>query len=67
MPATEFPRRFVASDAVLDDFARIEPYFDDLRDRDIDEVAALECWLLDASELAACLSEQRTERYVRMT
>ena len=67
MQTTSHPRRFVKAGEKLDDFARIEPYFRDLLDRDIDTVEALEKWLLDGSEVAACLGEERTDRYVKMT
>jgi oligoendopeptidase F len=60
-------RRFVKPGDVLDDMVRIEPYFRDLLARDISQPADLERWLIDASELAACLAEQRTDRYVQMT
>lgn len=67
MSATVTRRRFVASEDVLDELEKIEPYFHDLLARDIATVEKLERWLLDASELAACLAEQRTDRYVQMT
>ena len=60
-------RRFVRPDETLDDFARIEPYFQDLAARDVSAPDALERWLLAGSELAACLGEVRTDRYVKMT
>lgn len=63
----EFPRRFVAEGEALDDWSRIEPYFDRLRDRPIDTPAALEKWLVDYGELMACIAEVGTDRYVRMT
>jgi oligoendopeptidase F len=62
-----FPRHFVRVEDSLDDFSRIEPYFRQLQDRALSDVASLEKWLRDASELAACLGEVRTDRYVRMT
>jgi oligoendopeptidase F len=52
---------------VLDDFSRIEPYFLNLLARDISTRDALEAWLRDSSELAAAVSEIRTDRYVKMT
>ncbi|HRX85595.1 MAG TPA: M3 family oligoendopeptidase [Phycisphaerae bacterium] len=67
MAETDYPRRFVKTGEVLDDLTRIEPYFRDLLARDITALADLEQWLLDGSELAACLAELRTDRYVQMT
>ena len=67
MASPEFPRRFVATDEVLDTWEHIEPYFDLLRDRVLEDVPAVERWLVDASELLACIDEVGTERYNRMT
>ncbi len=67
MPSSEFPRRFIAQDAVLEDWAVIEPYFDNLRDRNINDTDALERWLLDYSELMAAIDEVGTDRHVKMT
>ncbi len=67
MASQEYPRKFVKFDAVLDAYAKVEPYFKNLLGRDISTPQALEQWLLDSSELAACLAEERTERYVQMT
>lgn len=67
MSEIEFPRCFVAADASFDAWVKIEPYYDQLRDRDIDTLAALERWLIDYSELIACIAEEGTDRHVRMT
>lgn len=64
---TLYPRRFVKHDDVLDTFERIEPYFTRLLSENPSDPAALEAWLLAGSELSACVSEQRTHRYVSMT
>jgi oligoendopeptidase F len=62
-----YPRRFVPTAADMGDWAQIEPLFDALDTRPIEAVAQLEQWLLDSSELAACLSEEFNKRYVAMT
>jgi len=62
-----YARQFVEPGAVLNDWARIEPYYDLLRDRNIDEGDALERWLVDYGELAACIAEEGTDRHVKMT
>ena len=49
------------------DWAQIEPLFDQLDERPIDTAAQLERWLADMSELAACISEEGSNRYVAMT
>lgn len=51
----------------LSDWSQIEPYFDLLRDRDISTVEELERWLLDCSELMACIDEVGTDREVKYT
>ena len=63
----EFRRGFVAQGVMLDAWEKIEPYFDRLRDRAIDTVDDLEKWLVDYSELMACLDEVGTDRRVKMT
>jgi len=67
MPNKEFPRRFVKADADLNEWSVIEPYFDALRDRPLNDTAALEQWLLDYSELSAAIDEVGTDRHVKMT
>jgi oligoendopeptidase F len=62
-----YPRRFVPADANMGDWAAIEPLFDELDARAIDTPEQLERWLLDQSELAACISEEGSKRYVAMT
>lgn len=60
-------RRFVPSEADLGRWAHVEPLFRDLLERPVRSAEALEAWLVDASELAAALSEERSRRYVAMT
>ncbi|MCR5886710.1 M3 family oligoendopeptidase [Hymenobacter sp. J193] len=49
------------------DWAGLETYFVELRDRPIHSAAELERWLLDRSELESMLSEDMAWRYIRMT
>ena len=67
MASSEFPRQFVRPTDALDDWPQIEPYFQLLLAAGIDSAEKLNQWLLDWSELAACLDEEGTGRYVRMT
>lgn len=64
---SDYPRRFVPADADMGDWARIEPLFDALDRRPIDTREQMEAWLLEISELSACLSEEGSKRYVAMT
>lgn len=63
----KFRRRFVSEGEALDSFAAIEPYFQKLLRRPLETADDLVRWLEDGSELAACIEEVGTHRYVRMT
>ena len=65
--AVEFPRQYVAADAVFDKFATAEPYYRELLERPVRSLADLEKWLIDGSELEACFDEEGTLRYTAMT
>jgi len=51
----------------MGDWAQIEPLFDALDARPVEDLDALERWLLDQNELAACLDEESAKRYVAST
>lgn len=59
-------RQFIAEDLVVDAWEKIESYFQDLLDREIDSVQNLEKWMLDRSELDAVLEEEQAWRYIKM-
>ena len=61
------PRHYLPEAFTVTDWATIEPYFGELRDRQIGSSAELERWLLNRSELEAALSEDLAWRYIRMT
>ena len=58
--------KFVAEELVVDSWSKIETYFQDLLDRKIQSVEALERWMLDRSELEAVLEEEQAWRYIKM-
>jgi oligoendopeptidase F len=66
-PDSRYARRFVPAGADMGDWDQIEPIFDALEQRPLEQLDQLERWLLDASELAACLAEESSKRYVAMT
>jgi oligoendopeptidase F len=66
LPA-EFPRRYVASDAQFGDWPAAERYYRELLNRQLASPAEFESWLYDASELEACLDEERCIRHVEST
>lgn len=47
--------------------ASLEPLFDDLLGRRLDDIAALERWLGDESELISRIVAEQARRYIRMT
>ena len=58
---------FLPENFQLKDWGTIEPYVIQLRDRNISNVADLEQWLKDMSEMEAFISEDACWRQVRMT
>ncbi|UAY51948.1 M3 family oligoendopeptidase [Ferruginibacter albus] len=60
-------RHFVPKDFVVTDWQSIEPFFQNLNDRNIDTKEALEQWLKDMSELEAVVSEDACWRQIKMT
>lgn len=61
------PRKYLPESFVVSDWALLEPYFTELKDRSIDSLQSLEQWMLDMSELEAVLSEDACWRQIRMT
>jgi len=61
------PRQYLPESFGVTDWAALEPYFIELRDRSLGSAAELERWLLDRSELESVLSEDLAWRYIRMT
>ena len=67
--AAHRPRTFVSQNLDLGDWMQIQPLFDQLEARaaQAKDVAALERWLIDWSELSAALDEEASRRYIAMT
>lgn len=63
----KLPRHFLPTDFVVSDWAHLQPYFQALLDRPLDDLSALEQWLKDLSELEAVVSEDACWRQIRMT
>lgn len=59
-------RRYLPSDLKIDSWEVLEPYFENLKNREINNVTDLENWLLDRSELDAVLEEDMAWRYILM-
>lgn len=62
-----YSRGFVPTGADMGDWTQIEPLFDALDARSIEDLSQFERWILDGNELAACLSEEYNKRLVAMT
>ena len=60
-------RIFVSKDFTITDWGLLEPYFNNLKNRNITSVSDLERWLLDYNELSAVVSEDMAWRYINMT
>lgn len=63
----KLPRHFLPQDFSVIDWERLEPFFQNLLDRNIDSKEKLEHWLKDISELEAALSEDASWRQIKMT
>lgn len=61
------PRHFLPEDFKLTDWASAEPYFAELKSREINSGADLEKWMQNLSELEAVISEDSCWRQIKMT
>ncbi len=60
-------RHFLPENFTISDWQSLEPYFNNLLQRELNSVEALEAWLKDSSELEAIISEDACWRQIRMT
>ena len=60
-------RIYLSEDFKIDTWQTIQPYFEELKNREINSVQELEKWMTDRSELESVLSEDLGWRYIRMT
>src|SRR3954463_7540895 len=61
------PRNFLPEDFTITTWEKLEPFFIELEQRQINSVAELEQWLKDSSEMEAVISEDASWRQIRMT
>lgn len=61
------PRRFLPENLVIDSWDKLVGYFEELKNRTIDNTVDLENWLKDKSELEAVLEEDMGWRYIKMS
>ena len=67
VPLKEKHRHFLPTDFKLTDWEALLPYFEELKNRDINSKDKLEKWLSDVSELEAVVSEDACWRQIKMT
>ncbi|MDI9320844.1 MAG: M3 family oligoendopeptidase [Phycisphaerales bacterium] len=60
-------RSFLPQDCNLSDWASVEPYFQNLQNRNLDSQEVLLQWLADLSELEAVVGEDACWRQIKMT
>lgn len=60
-------RQFIPEDYKVTTWETLQPFFDDLEQRELTSRAVLEAWLKDLSELEAVVSEDACWRQIRMT
>jgi len=63
----KLPRHYLPVDFEIKDWEGLLPFFQELEEREIESVTALEQWLKDASELEAAISEEVCWRQIKMT
>ncbi len=61
------PRTFLNQDFILNDWAGLEPYFENLQNRSLDSAEAMQQWLADLSELESAIGEDACWRQIKMT
>jgi oligoendopeptidase F len=59
-------RKFLPNNFEINSWETLQPYFEDLKYREINSLADLEKWLHDRSELEAVLEEDMAWRYIKM-
>ena len=60
-------RTYLPEDFQVETWEALQPYFEELKSRHIENVQELEKWMSDRSELESMLSEDMGWRYIRMT
>ncbi|MFN3918205.1 MAG: M3 family oligoendopeptidase [Flavobacteriales bacterium] len=60
-------RKFVSANQEISSWNDLEPYFENLLNRDISTFEGFKKWLSNSSELEAFISENLAWRYIRMT
>src|SRR5690554_3704481 len=59
-------RIFLPADLSFENWEKLQPYFEELKGREISSANDLEKWMKDRSELEAVMEEEMGWRYIRM-
>ena len=60
-------RHFIPTNFMVTNWETLKPFFDELVEREIASLTALEKWLQDVSEIQAVISEDACWRQIKMT
>lgn len=63
---TKKPRILFPDNLIIDSWEKIQPYFDELKNKEITSLKELNKWLAQRSELEAVLEEDMAWRYIKM-
>lgn len=66
-PLKQHPRSYLPASFALTNWDALQPYFEELKTRELESKEALEKWLANLSELEAVVSEDACWRQIRMT
>lgn len=63
---TKDKRRFLPDNFIIDSWEKLASYFEELKNRELNNTNELEEWLKDRSELEAVIEEDMAWRYIKM-
>src|SRR3954465_9233140 len=66
-PLVKQPRQFLPENFKVTNWETLQPYFKELKNRELNSKSQLEEWLQDVSELEAVVSEDACWRQINMT
>lgn len=61
------PRRFIPEDFEVTTWETLQPFFQELLDRELPDATSLRRWFQDRSEIESILAEDAAWRYIKMT
>ena len=67
MQITKAARQFLPENLAITEFGVLAPFFQELLEREVNDLKDFDQWLSDRSELDAVLEEDLVWRYIRMS